>query len=567
MFSRLIHFIRQVIGKLFPYRSIESAESIESPLSSDMINALNNWHDMYTGRAPWLGGESDIKSLNLPVLICSEIARQITLELKWNITSGQKNEKSGDTIENDRSKYLKAEFEKLMTELRAKVEQAGAAGGMVIKPYPKDGHLLFDYVNAWNMYPVQFDNDGSLKDVIFLDTFQDGKTTYTRIERHQLVKQSMPQNAGYTAPQKPVEPKPLGRPMGEIVPPPEEAEEQEPDEVQGATRGQDDAEEYVIRITQRAFKSNSRSDIGVEISLTDVPQWANLKPEVIVRNFDGHLFGWYKVASANHIDVDSPMGVSFFSRAVDAIKQADIQYSRLLWEYEGGELAIDVDPSVLQPKPETYIDPETGKSKTRLEMPKLNNRLFRKVDLNKDEEYNVFNPAFRDESLIRGLNQLLMRVEDLCGISRGTISDANVEARTATELNIIRNRTYATISDNQKALERCLRDVVRVMDKYASLYGLAPEGDYDVSFDWDDSIVNDTAQQLDERLRLLSLGIIGKVEMREWYFGETKAQAQAAIAANVDETVGIEALLNPMRELENPAETSDDKKKPPNNGK
>ena len=123
-----------------------------------------------------------------------------------------------------------------------------------------------------------------------------------------------------------------------------------------------------------------------------------------------------------------------------------------------------------------------------------------------------------------------MRIEDQCGLSRGTISDANnVDARTATELKIVRQRSYATIADNQKALEVCLRDVVRAMDKYADLYGLAPEGDYEVSFEWDDSIVTDMSQQLEERLALMSAGVFSKQELRQWYFGETEAQAAAAI--------------------------------------
>ena len=45
------------------------------------------------------------------------------------------------------------------------------------------------------------------------------------------------------------------------------------------------------------------------------------------------------------------------------------------------------------------------------------------------------------------------------------------------------------------------------MDKYATLYNLAPEGEYEVSFEWDDSIINDTATQLGERLTLLNAGV------------------------------------------------------------
>lgn len=119
-------------------------------------------------------------------------------------------------------------------------------------------------------------------------------------------------------------------------------------------------------------------------------------PEAVVKDSEGPLFGWFKTASANSIDVDSPMGVSVYAKAVDSIREADKQYSRLLWEFEGSELAVDVDPSVLRPK-------KDGRGQ---EMPKLNQRLFRGVDLGTDDNYHVFNPAIRDASLVAGLNQI-----------------------------------------------------------------------------------------------------------------------------------------------------------------
>lgn len=67
------------------------------------------------------------------------------------------------------------------------------------------------------------------------------------------------------------------------------------------------------------------------------------------------------------------------------------------------------------------------------------------------------------------------------------------------------------------------------MDKYATIYHLAPQGEYEVSFDWDDSVLNDTSQQLAERLELHSAGLLSDTELRQWYFGETEAQAAAAM--------------------------------------
>lgn len=474
---------------MLPYRDIETVERVETPLSNEMANALDEWYNMYLNKADWLKPDT-VKSLNLPAFISSEVARQIVIEMKWNITGkgkdGETQTDDGDDIMNPRAQFLKDEFEKCITVLRQKLEQGCAAGGMTVKPYPKDGHIYFDWTMDWSLYPIAFDDDGNLADVIFRDTFTEGKTIYTRLERHVVEGDS-------------------------------------------------------VKITQRAFKSNMRDAIGVEIPLSEVSQWKELEPEATVKNTGGQMFGWYKVAAANSIDVDSPMGASVFCKARDLIREADEQYSRLLWEYEGSELAIDVDPTVLRPK-----KTEGG----GLEMPKLKQRLFRAVDADKGDRdlYNVFSPTIRDTALINGLNQLLMRIEDQCGLARGTISDANTEARTATELRIVKQRSYATVSDNQTALENCLKDVIRAMDVYATLYDLAPEGDYDVSFEWDDSIITDTEQQMNERMMLLNAGLISKAEFREWYFGETPAQAQAAVESIAEEQAaeqlaGINNLL------------------------
>ena len=482
MFSNFIQKIRQVIHRMIPYKDIESAERIETPLSNDMINALDKWHSMYLNDAPWLGGEDDVKSLNLPAFISSEIARCITLEMEWNIT-GTDVDQAGNKAENPRSIFLKKEAEKLFKDLRRKLEQGCAGGGLVIKPYVRDGKIFFNWVIDWSLYPVSFGDDGDLTDVIFPDVYVDGKDIYTRLERHTRMKD-------------------------------------------GTTR-----------ITQRAFKSNTRDSLGTEISLSDVPRWAELPPEAIIRDVDGQMFGWFKVAAANNVDIDSPMGISVFSKSEDVIREADEQYSRLLWEYEGSELAIDVDPTVMRAR--------KGASGT-LEMPKLKKRLFRKIDLGTDDHYNVFSPAIRDVSLVNGLNELFMRIEDLSGMARGTISNVNDTARTATELKIMRQRTYATISDNQKALERCLQDVIRAMDRYATIYKLAPEGEYEVSFVWDDSVITDSEQQMNERMVLYNIGAIGLVEMRMWYLGETKSQAQQAIAEIAAEKAALMADMQAM---------------------
>lgn len=524
MFSKIMAMIRQVIRKMLPLKTIEQVERIEAPLSTEMINALDEWYKAYCNQASWVNDDT-VKSMNLPAMIASEIARQVTLEMQWNITGKTAGESSDEealeAVDNPRAVYLREEFTKLIAELRKKLEQGCAAGGMAVRPYPntEDGHIYFGWTMDWSLYPVAFDENGDLKDVIFRDIYQDGDITYTRLERHT---------------------------------------------VDGKN----------VHVTQRVFKSKFKDQVGTEVPLSAVDQWKNLQPEATLHGTDGQMFGWFKVAAANNVDVDSPMGISVFHKALKVIKQADIQYSRLLWEFEGSELAIDVDPLALRPqKP----DGKSGYGEAKYELPKLNDRLFRGVNLDEDH-YSVFSPAIRDTALLNGLNRLLMMVEDLSGLSRGTLSDAPLEARTATELRILRQRTYATIADNQAALERCLRDVVRAMDKYATIYHLAPEGEYELSFEWDDSILTDRTQEMTERLELMSQGIISKAEMRQWYTGETEPQAQAAIKAIQDGVLeqNLEAMMQQlqvqsagqaMTDIDNQASNPVPGNNPPNNPK
>lgn len=336
IFSRLVAFIKGVVRRMIRYEDVESVEHIESPLSTDMVNALDTWYQMYTNNPPYLS--DTVSTLGLPAFICHELARQVTLELNWNIT-GKGIDENGDALTNGRSEFLKAEFAKCMNRLRERLEPGCAAGGMVIKPYLRNGHLYFDWTMDWSLYPIAFDDEGNLSDVVFKDSYTQGKTFYTRLERHTCI-------------------------------------------------GND------VKITQRAFKSTTRDSIGTEVPLTEVPLWAEAQPEITVKNVDGQMFGWFRVASANNVDPDSPMGLSAFSKAIDLIEDADRQYSRLLWEFEASEMAIDVDPSVLKP---------SGQNKdgsTRYDLPKLNDRLFRGVDLGQDETYKVFAPNIRDAALL-----------------------------------------------------------------------------------------------------------------------------------------------------------------------
>lgn len=544
IFSRVWHKIREIIKSMLGLRTtIEQTLNIAPAISNKMADAIEQWTDMYEDKASWLH-EPDFKdptkvvSLGLPAFIASEKARMAVIELQSEITAPKEttevenpkyyppiSDENGNVKSSgepktlvqetsispeERANFMNEEYhKKCLPKLRTQLEYGIAKGSLIIKPYvvkskqqsvagmdakqqgeAEDKYSIeFDWVQADCFYPFAFDSSGNLSEVAFIQTKTDKDTLYTRLEYHKL--------------------------EGNNVVIINKAFESE-------------------GITYTNLNGNSAS-LGREIELSKVPEWKDLPRRTTIKNVDRLLFGYFKMPDANTIDPHSPLGISGFARAVSLIKEADLQYSRLLWEYEGGELAIDIDRDALMEVNDDKGNPHTV-------MGHLQKRLYRPIDLGESNTYQPYAPQLRDGSMINGLNNILMRIEDVCALSRGTISEVATEARTATELKILKQRSYSSNLEIQKALEKALQDCVYAMDVYCTLYNIVGDismkngkvdtskiGLYDVSFTWDDSILVDVDTELNKRLTLLQSGLTSKREVRMWYFGETERQAQTAL--------------------------------------
>lgn len=271
-------------------------------------------------------------------------------------------------------------------------------------------------------------------------------------------------------------------------------------------------------VRNAAFRSSSRDVLGTPISLEAVDKWAQLEPEALITGVDRPLFAYFRYPLANNIDPASPLGVSCYSRSVELIEQADRQWSNLLWEFESGQRALYVD--VL-----AFGKDADGK-------PQLpNKRLYRALDAGgqADALFQEWSPSFREQNLLAGLDAILRKIEFNCGLAYGTLSNPQTVDKTATELKISQQRSYATVVDTQEALETALEQLLWAMDVWATIGSLAPRGTYQTVYDFDDSVIVDKDAQFQQDLRLVGQGIMGKVEFRMRNFGEDEATAKARI--------------------------------------
>jgi A118 family predicted phage portal protein len=277
--------------------------------------------------------------------------------------------------------------------------------------------------------------------------------------------------------------------------------------------------ELGCEVRNLVFKSTTRDTLGNQVPLETVSEWADLVPEALITGVERPLFAYFRYPAANNLDATSPLGVSCYSRVTEMIQQADVQWSNVLWEFESGQRALYVDMLAF------------GKSADG--KPILpNKRLYRAIDAGGQEDalFKEWSPTLRQTDLIAGLDAILKRIEFTVGLAYGTLSDPNLVEKTATEIATARQRSYATITDTQKALQVALEQLLWAMDIWATIGNLAPRGTYQATFDFDDSVVVDRDAQFQQDLRLVQSGIMSKVEFRMRNFKEPEPVARAAIA-------------------------------------
>lgn len=345
-------------------------------------------------------------------------------------------------------------FNIAIRDLNMNFQRGLATGAMVIKPLGADG---VQFVSANAFIPIEYDSCGRLVKVVFPEFKQIEDKFYTRLEYHDL------------DPQK------------------------------GLT------------ITNTAYSSTSKGNLGREIPLEYVEEWQNIEPYTAYPLMFRPAFGYYRNPIDNTID-GSHAGISVFNSALDLIRLTDIQFSRLDWEFESGERAVHADVSVLK-------DTKT--------VAKLNERLYRgvKIDtgVNNNSFFDEFSPQLRQVDLIAGLNEYKRNIEFSVGLAYGDISDPNTVAKTATEIKSAKDRKYNTVTAIQQNLKECLEDLTYAL----AFYNALATSNYTFTCTFKDSILIDEEAERKQDIQDLNLGILNPWEYRAKWYGEDKETALA----------------------------------------
>lgn len=258
-----------------------------------------------------------------------------------------------------------------------------------------------------------------------------------------------------------------------------------------------------IEITQKFTDEN-----GHEVAVPDF--WKNIELKKVITGVDRALFGYIK-SPINNRKTDDKYGVPITYGCDSTIAEIKETMKQLYREYKLKETFVGANSTMFD-----------GKDKLPL------NGLFKKIDAGDDTFFEVFDPAFRPYT--ERLQELFKRLEHQIGTSAGILSEVNTQNATATEIKRSMYDTFTLVDGMRSNIEKGIEDFLYSANVLANAYNLTPQGDYEVSFDWDYSLLEDSQEAFSQLITAQSKGIVSEVEVRQWLKpDETLEDSQKAI--------------------------------------
>jgi len=155
------------------------------------------------------------------------------------------------------------------------------------------------------------------------------------------------------------------------------------------------------------------------------------------------------------------------------------------------------------------------------------------TSLNDKPGWDYYAPNIRAEAMETRLNTLYRRLEKVCGLSQGILTERSTQNyANRDEVRAAMFDTFSVLSAIRKEWERALDDVAYAVDVLAERFGLTPGGardSYEIAVDWDTSMIESSSETFEQLKELQSIGAESKAEIRQWVKGGTLEEAQAAV--------------------------------------
>lgn len=340
-------------------------------------------------------------------------------------------------------------------------------GSCLVRPVYANGKMQFELLPLGNYLPTSYDFDGTLTGAKILKYITENKQTYLLIEEHQY-----------------------------------------------------DGVKKTHTVTLRLYLDDGKNKI-TEVPLSRCKQTAEMTTSYMYTKAEMPFVIEIRNRDPNNID-GSCLPVPLYSNNETLIKDADEAYSELKWEMKAGKTKVFADADMFRAR----------QGDEAVCLPSELQDVVIKYEGNGTAESKIqtHSPALRVTDYINGFNKILQRVEAVCKLGKGSLSDLTAVEQTATQYTGGKAVTYHTVDSFESELEAKYRDIAYVFWYMLSAY--EPENrpsNADITITYNDSARKDPDKMRQSALLEVQNGIISEAEYRMRIFGEDEATAMSKV--------------------------------------
>ena len=265
-----------------------------------------------------------------------------------------------------------------------------------------------------------------------------------------------------------------------------------------------------------------------------------LSPDTTIYDVHNAFFQYIRPFGANYADDNSPLGMSIFAPALNTLHGLDIMFDSLQREFVLGKKriiaparAMKVSAGVNGGRPDRYFDAD--------------DEVWEALATDNPEDLKIYDNSveLRIDPHLRGINGDLSILCAQIGFDPGTLSfDAQKGLKTATEVISENSKTFGTVKAHENIIADSLRQMVHAIFELAVHYGLTYNGQtiesmiaggYEVNVTFDDSIIQDRQQDINQGTMLVGAGLMSKKKFMVDTLGYTEEDADKEIAQIAEE--------------------------------
>ena len=362
------------------------------------------------------------------------------------------------------NKDLEKVIKKLNESSKEIIQNVIGVGGCIVRPVYKNNKPQFEIIKLGNYIPTAYDLDGTLLSCVITKKINEGEKEFLLLEKHEY------KNNTHSV------------------------------------------ETELYKIKNDVLTKTTLDACSITAGLTPFYKWENVAAPFIVE---------FRNREPNRVD-GSPVPCALWQNTENLIKDADEQYSRITWEQEGGQMLVFADEDLFKQTQKKKLNGEFAEKRLN---PTLN-KLVVKLSGNGtgEEKIQTHAPALRTDPQVKAFNEILRRIELSWNIGKGTLSDLEDAAQTATQYRGGKNALYNMIDSLESELEEKYKNVAYIFAYMLTVYQ---------GIKFDDSILityNEASRKDPDTIRAAALAevqnnIISREEYRQRVFGEDEKTA------------------------------------------